>query len=338
MKTTLRQQGFSLVELMVAVTIGLLMLAGLTATFVNSNQTRSEIEKVNRQIENGRYAMDLLTEDLRIAGYYGELDSSRLTAPTVTPNPCLTTAATLKTNLPIIVQGYDNSNSLDCLSDVKSGTDVIVLRRASTCYIGESGANCDAQVAGEPYIQVSLCNTQSTTPFDLDTDTTQLTRTALNCTSAAPLRRYRTHIYFVANNDQSGDGIPTLKRAELGRNGFTIVPLVEGVDNLQLEYGIDTDCDGMPDVFNANPETYVATYASTCIAPTTPNWKNVTSVKISMLARNTDKSMTHNDTRTYVLGNKADNTSNTVGPFNDKYKRHVYQATIRLTNAAGRRQ
>jgi type IV pilus assembly protein PilW len=337
MKKSFAQQGFSLVELMIAVTIGLLMLAGLTATFVNSNRTRSEIEKVNRQIENGRYAMDLLTEDLRIAGYFGELDTSRLTAPTTTPNPCLTTASALKSAVPIIVQGYDNTNTLTCLSDVKSGTDVIVVRRASTCYVGEPGASCDARVSGEPYIQVSLCNTQSTNPFDLDTDTTNLTRTALNCSTAAPLRRYRVHIYFVANNDQSGDGIPTLKRAELGASGFTIVPLVEGVENLQLEHGIDTDCDGMADVFQADPENYTATYATSCAAPTTPNWKNVTAVKINLLARNTEKSFTHTDTRTYVLGNKADGTANTVGPFSDNYKRHAYQATIRLNNAAGRR-
>ncbi|NEX60291.1 PilW family protein [Noviherbaspirillum galbum] len=338
MTSSRTQCGFSLVELMIALTIGLLILAGLTATFMNSNRTRSEIEKVNRQIENGRFAMDMLTEELRIAGYYGELDVSRLTAPLTTPDPCQTGVAALKAALPIVIQGYDESNSLSCLSDVKTGTDVIVVRRASTCYVGEAGTNCDAVQTSVPYLQVALCNTQSATPFDLNTDTSLLTLNALNCTAAAPLRRYRTHIYFIANNDQSGDGIPTLKRAELGAGGFTIVPLVEGIENMQVEYGIDTNCDGTADLYNASPDTYTATYSASCVAPNTPNWKNVTSVKLNLLARNTEQTPGYTDTKTYVLGSKADGTSNSYGPFSDSYKRHVYQASIRLANAAGRKQ
>jgi len=67
--------------------------------------------------------------------------------------------------------------------------------------------------------------------------------------------QYRTNIYFVANNDNANDGIPTLKRAELGLagNSFSIVPLVEGVENLQIEYGLDTGVPttGTPAVYNA---------------------------------------------------------------------------------------
>lgn len=329
-------RGFSLVELMVAVTISLLMLTGLAATFVSSNKARGEIEKSNRQLENGRYAIEALTEDLRLAGYYGEFDVSRITPPTTVPDPCATAVADLTSAVPIAIQGYDNSNSLSCLDDVKTGTDVIVVRRASTCVIGETG--CDAQVSGAPYIQVTRCSSQSGTPFELNTDTSALSRKKIDCTTAADLRRYYVHIYFVANNDNSGDGTPTLKRAELGAGGWSIVPLVEGIENLQVEYGLDTDCDGNPDVYNAAPESYVATYGASCSVPTSPVWLNATSVKLNVLARNTETTKGYTDTKTYVLGNKADNTANTVGPFNDSYKRHAYQAVVRLNNVIGRRQ
>lgn len=331
------QAGFSLVELMIAVTIGLLLMAGLTAIFVNSNQARSEIEKTNRQIENGRYATQLLTDDLRVAGFVGELDPATLPSPAALPDPCATTPAALAAALPLHVQGYDNSATLGCLSDVKSGTDVLVVRHASTCFVGDT--DCDAQAAGVPYLQVALCNAQSGTPFNLDTNTTQLTRTQINCTTPARLRRYRIHIYFIANNDNPSDGIPTLKRAELGSGGFTIVPLVEGIENLQVEYGIDTDCDGMPDVYNASPDTFVATYtASSCPTPAAPNWRNVMAVKLNLLARNTEKTIDYADTKTYELGRNANGTANTVDPTGDHYKRHVYQATVRLSNPIGRRQ
>src|SRR4029077_9116717 len=93
-----------------------------------------------------------------------------------------------------------------------------------------------------------------------------------DCVTAATFNQYRTHIYFVANNDQPGDGIPTLKRAELGAGAFTIVPLVEGVENLQLEYGLDTSVPttGSPAVYTADPNTYNACAPAPCVS----NWRN----------------------------------------------------------------
>ena len=69
-----RQFGLSLIELMVSVTLGLLILSGVLVVFVNTSAARNEVERTSRQIENGRYASELLTEDLRLAGFYGELN------------------------------------------------------------------------------------------------------------------------------------------------------------------------------------------------------------------------------------------------------------------------
>jgi len=63
------KRGFSLVELMVALTIASLLLLGLATLFVNNSKARSELDKSSRQIENGRYAMQVLFDELRHAGY-----------------------------------------------------------------------------------------------------------------------------------------------------------------------------------------------------------------------------------------------------------------------------
>lgn len=331
------QRGFSLVELMVALTIGMLLMAGLTGIFVNSNRTRSEIEKANRQVENGRYAVQLMTDDLRLAGFYGEFNPTVLTAPAAKPDPCLTTPADLIAALPLPVQGYDNGASLGCLADVKPETDILVVRHASTCVAGST--DCDAVSAGLPYFQASLCNSStelgsanSSDYFALDTDTSNLKRHKKDCTTLADLRRYRTHIYFIANNDNPSDGIPTLKRAELGASGFSIVPLVEGIQNMQIEYGLDTGNVGSPSTYTADPDNGCA--AAACVA----NWQSVVSIKLNLLAVNTEPTVGYTDDKTYTLGLKADNSANTVGPYKDNFKRHVYQTVIRLNNPAGRRQ
>lgn len=351
-RITIREGGFSLAELMIAVTIGLLILAGLAGVFSTTSKSRGEVERSNRQVENGRYAMQVLMDDLKVAGYFGELDPSGLSTPATKPDPCATAVADLRTSMALHVQGYDDGDTVpSCLQDVKSGTDILVIRRASTCVAGST--DCDAAGAGRPYFQASLCYPTSGSVelasgninnyFGISTDPTSLNLRRRDCATTASVRRYLTHIYFVANNNEGSDGIPTLKRAELGgtpgSSAFTIVPLVEGIENIQFEYGIDTDAagdanGGSPNAYTADPDTFNTCLAAACME----NWRNVVSVKLHVLARNTDKTPGYTDTKTYTLGLDAAGSQRNFGPFSDGYKRHVYQSSIRLTNPAGRRE
>jgi type IV pilus assembly protein PilW len=341
--------GFSLVEMMVALAIGSIILAALAAIFYTSTVARKETDRSSRQIENGRYAMQLLTDDLRHAGYLSEFDPTPLATPPSKPNPCATSISDLNDAMTIHVQGVDDVTSgttPSCISDVKTGTDIVVVRRASTCVRGTTG--CDAAAAGVPYFQASLCG--GSTELDSTTVTDHFVLAAepssgaspfvkhkRNCTATADVRRYRTHIYFVANNDVSGDGIPTLKRAELGAGSFSIVPLVEGIENLQLEYGIDSTGDGAPEAFTANPDTWNSCSGAACVT----NLRNVVSLRLNMLARNTEASGSFTDNRVYKLGKKADGTDNNFPSsgtgYGDNYKRHAYTSQVRLNNPAARR-
>lgn len=333
-------RGFTLVELMIAITLSLILLAGLTTLFVNNSRSSSEIERANQQIENGRYAMQLLTDDLRNAGYLAEFNPALLPTPVAKPDPCASDLATLTTALPLAVQAYDDGASIPtCLSDVKAGTDILVVRRASTCAVGD--ANCDPNVNGAPYFQASGCSgvtelssSNVTDHYVLHTALANLNRHQKDCVTLSPVHQYRIHIYFIANNDKTGDGIPTLKRAELGATGFSIFPLAEGIENLQIEYGVDTvgGVTGTPAFFSADPDTYGACAGVLCMN----YWRNTVTAKISLLARNTEKSSGYTDDKTYTLGLKADGTPNTFGPQNDAYKRHLYQSVARLNNTAGR--
>jgi type IV pilus assembly protein PilW len=209
--------------------------------------------------------------------------------------------------------------------------------------------NCDPVTSGYPYFQVSLCYPVAGATelasgninnfFVLDTSMAALNLHKKDCTTTAGLRRYITHIYFIANNNTGSDGIPTLKRAELRDGQFTIVPLVEGIENLQLEYGIDTDAAGdaaagSPNAYTADPDTYNACIGATCV----DNWRRVVAIKMHLLARNTERTAGYTDTKTYTLGLDANGAQRTVGPFNDSYKRHIYQSSVRLGNPAGRRE
>ena len=360
------QGGFTILELMIAMTLSLLVIAGVTTVFVNSNQARDEVERNSRQIENGRYAISLLADDLRMAGFLSAFDPLQLIIKpgnpplagiTTMPDPCdatLTGNASSWINTYFFhIQGYDNAATVpSCLSDVRAGTDILVIRRVGSCVAGPiPGAGCDAAIAGAPYFQASNCylngelatNTGAATDYqahfalNTNTSTAGLGKHAIDCTTIADYRRYLVHIYFVANNNIGTDGIPTLKRAELGAGVFNIVPLVEGIETIQFEYGMDTTpapLDGLVDVFNADPGTYGSCSGAACVQ----NWLNTYAVKVNVLARNTEKSPGYVDTKTYVLGLKADGaTDNAFGPYNDAYRRHAFTSSVRLDNPAGRK-
>src|SRR5215217_8046762 len=86
--------GLSLVELMVSLALGLLLISGMLTLLARNSETRGEIEKAGRQVENGRYAVQRLSEDIHHAGYYGEFYD--LPAGTSLPDPCDTTLAGIK--------------------------------------------------------------------------------------------------------------------------------------------------------------------------------------------------------------------------------------------------
>jgi type IV pilus assembly protein PilW len=346
-----RTAGFSLPELLVSVTMGLFIVIAMVTLFFHNSRAQAEIERANQQIESGRYAVDMLANDLRNAGFYGEFDPTQLPDPAAVPDPCAATIAALKAMLPLHVQGFGAGDTLpSCVTDVRTGTALIVVRHTRACVTGDP--NCSANDPAGPLFQASLCNNASelgsANPADwyaLDVDPAQLTRRQRDCTTTAGTgtpavtRRFQTHIYFVANNDQPGDGIPTLKRAELrytdGTLNFnSIVPLVEGVENVQFEYGIDTNNDGTVDLYTSAPAG-----ANGCALPAcaVSNWRNVVAVRLHVLARSPSTTPGYVDTKTYGMGTAADGSALTAGPFNNGYKRHVFQTLVTLANPVGRK-
>jgi type IV pilus assembly protein PilW len=319
--------GATLVELMVALVLASIILLALTVVFAGGSEDRKEIERVSRQIENGAYGIQLLGDDLRLAGYYGEFDPTTLTVPASLPSLCVTDPTILSGLLRMPMQGLnevtaDQTCGTQTLK-VLSGNDVVVIRRVQTCLSGPTpDADCDTS---GPYFQAASCETTllSTTPtdaFKLSASTTSLTLQKKDCATSANYRSYRAHVYYVSPEDKPGDGIPTLKRAELSGADYRIVPLVEGVEQFQVEYGVDTNGDGVPDSWTDAPSSVA-------------NWTNVVAARVYILVRNLERSARYTDAKSYVMGNKTF----TPASADLGYKRHLYRTEVLLNNVAGRR-
>jgi type IV pilus assembly protein PilW len=336
-----RPRGFSIVELMVSLTIGLILMTLLAIVFSNASRAQKEITASGQQIENGRYAIDLLSDDARHAGFYGYF-SSPGTPPATAPDPCSIVTATLSEGLTLPVYGYNSPSTspLSCIdsANLVANTDILVVRRAATKTTAV--ASLDTKLF---YIQGVQGTSVSGNPkLDLGANPSTFTLTVRNGTGSsvqAPIWQYTTHIYFVApcsnpsgsggtvctSADDGGSPIPTLKRLELTKDAsnntaMVTYPLVEGIENFQVEYGLDTDADGSP-----NSSAYSVDPGATS------NWRNVMALRLYVLARNTQTSQGYTDSKTYALGG----TSVTPG---GNYRRHVYQAIVRVKNPSERRE
>lgn len=284
------QMGFSLAELMVATVLSMLVILALTALFMNVNRTNTELAKTSSQIENGRFALQILQENVAHAGFWGEYvpEFDNLTSkaapegdpllmpstPRAVPNPCSPyaswTEADMHNLIGIPVQVYRETSpsgaacATDFSSDRKVGTDLLVVRHAETCLAG-SGGNCDDVVSGGLYFQASRTYNNyclaplvsELKPFVLSNTATDFSdMKAKDCqTTIVQKRKFMSNIYYIRDYATTqGDGIPTLMQsAQDGTLSHAeAIPLIEGIEAFHVELGVDNKSDSGGDVNYAN--------------------------------------------------------------------------------------
>lgn len=269
----IKQAGFTLVELMISMVLGLFIVLALLTLLINVNRNNSELTKSNRVIENGRFSIQLLQADVAHGGFWGgfvpqfeDLTLATVPAdvPTAVPDPCLALAswnAAYKSNLlGIPVQAYEipatvPSPTLSVCANLvvspQASTDVLVVRHAEPCVAGvDSG--CAAPAAGDIYFKTARCaNTSSpnytTTTYVLGTPAANALTPLFkrDCVTAADSFKYVSDLYYIRNFAvTAGDGVPTLMRSQFSNGAHqTAEALIEGVQGFRVEIGLDAQSD-----------------------------------------------------------------------------------------------
>lgn len=311
------QRGVSLVELMVSITVGMILVSGMLAMFIGALGDRNANANVSRLQESARYAVDVLTEDLRLSGYWGLNSNPRLVRKRKgdTVNGELTVLATndcsakwyIDLHRPI--DGLSNTSApydASCLPAslaYRAGTDVLVVRHVDSTPVATAGLQ-----AATVYVRSDFDDSElfigTTAPGGFSAGATNY---ALQATA-----------YFVSNfTTTPGDGLPALKRAILSagpaivsRNPQDIV--LPGVESLQLQFGIDANDDG-------NINKYVSA------DEIAPDWELVRAVRIWLLMRAEDAERNYTNTTVYALPD---------GNFtpNDGFRRLLVSRTVQIRN------
>ncbi|WP_354685727.1 PilW family protein [Cupriavidus necator] len=333
------QRGVSLIELMIGITIGLLLLTALASLYYANSLSRTEFVKSAEQVENGRYALEQIRREVELAGFFGAGSIAR-GATVAQPALCATDPATLGFSaagltVPLALTGYAPGVAAPCLPDLAATSEVLVVRRVSTTAVA-------APAPGVPYLQVSACPQDiNSYVFDASAAAAFGLRTKA-CDPALPaeLREAVVRVFYLAGCDRctnGGDGIPTLKMAELVGGAFQSRSVAQGVQDMHVQYGLDLDTNGSADCYVDDPGVNNAAACATVPGydwtNALANWANVTTVRVSVLARTLKPSGGQSDNRSYDLGRAV-----ASGPFNDGFKRHVYAQVARLVNVAGLRE
>lgn len=231
------QQGLTLVELMVAATISLLLMAGVIQVFMSSKVSHNLQNGLGRLQENARVALDILSLNISMAGF---------NTGTGTVNK-FNTANTLENSTANATLGFTVSNG--------KASDVIEIN-----YL--SATDCLGQASG-----------------GTATDRYYIDGTNLMC---------------------------------LGNGSATPGIIAEGVENMQILYGEDSDADKIADRY-INASNIAA--------------NPIVSVRIALLINTTENTGTV-DTNSYALLNTP-----LLGPFNDNQLRRIFIRTIILRNS-----
>lgn len=321
-----RECGFTLIELMIAITLSLIAFGAIGLVFGGTSTNRSSLERSDRLTENAYYATDLIVEEARLAGYYAEV--SFVGVAWQVPDPCTTALAAqgwsvAPFNAPVPISGYRGTEAAPlCLANRKAGTGVVVLRRL------EVDPTPLAQATGDTFLQVSKCAADpAATPWVIGSTPAAFTLRNLDCATTADVRRLVVRVYYVATCNECGiDTVPTLKRAEIVGGAVVISPLAEGVENLQVEYAFDTDGDG-------NADEWLDGLSGVGGAADN-DWSNVVGMRMHVLTRTSDLEPGYADTtKSFDLG-----PAGITPPANDGYKRVLLNSVARLNNPAGWRE
>lgn len=250
------QRGFSLVELMVALVVSLLLLAGVIQVYLSSKQAYRVQDNIARIQENGRLAIAFVSRYLRLAGYRPYLQiSADQTFPSVGGScPSPPTSPTTTTN---VIWGCDDTWN--------GNSDTVTINFQS------DGTMSDC--LGNPVPNLAV--TQNTFQVSATGD--------LQCASST------------TNQTQ---------------------PLVEGVQDMQITYGVNVN--------NSNYPPAASQYMTAADVTAANAWRNVVSVRIAVLIQSREDSLT-DAPQTYTFAGATTTPT-------DRRLRHVFSSTVNLRN------
>ncbi len=326
-----QQAGMTLVELMIAVLIGSFVMLGAVAIYSQSRSNYRLSDTVSRLQENARFAISHLQPDIRLAKYWGRNREPSLIA---VPAGILVTCddgadasdwalQNLGQELAVADDDFNGPAPIDpqpCAANTaaRAQSDMLILRRASGQVMPVIPGN----------IQVLS---------DLTTGQVFTGALPVGLPATSEVRDVVINVYYVDNGSNLSVTLPSLRRKTLVNGGILQdEEIMAGVENLQVQYGVDTDND-------QTVERYVDA-DHPIVTPTDPGFlpnAEIIAVRLWLLMRSDQLEAGYVDVGPYVTPDvdvlpivPAGNAP-AVGNYPQAYRRLQVSKTILLRNNRG---
>jgi type IV pilus assembly protein PilW len=316
----------TLIELMAALAIGAFLMIGAITVFVQSRTTFRITESISRMQENARFALDVLEPDIRMAHYWGlntttsYVDNQAQPDEANGPGPddC---GNNWTIDLEQAIDGDNNGYGFGCAGTLPSATaDTLIVRRAAedpeTLPLAGPGGTLRLQSVRAP--ASSLLFTGNAVPAGYGAD--------------SQTHRMIANGYYVSrDSSMSFDAniVPSLRVWTLNGSGrMEDQEVIAGIEDLQVQLGVDTDLPDDPDERSAIDRW--VNVNDPMIDPTNAGFNPdaiVLGVRIWVRVRAERPENGFTDTTNYVYADQD------VGPFDDNFRRIVVSKTIYLRNA-----
>ena len=310
------QSGVTIVELMVALAIGSFLMIGAIQVYNQSRQAYIINDSIARVQETAQFAMDTLEADLRMASNWGmhsrgQAVDGRSTIDDANPMDLgapVTCGDNWALNLGRPVEGQNNDYTLACGANggAQAQSDVLTVRRATVAAVPLE--------AGRLQIQTTRMQGQifddGTVPTGIDPLMSETHNLIVNS-------------YYVSADSDLIPGVPALRRKSLNATaGVTDQEIAPGVENLQVQFGLDVDADNTVDRY-VNPDDAVLDPADGAFIP----GARVITARVWMVVRSLGPENGLQDARDYEPGDVD------LGVQNDENRRLLVSKTILLRNA-----
>jgi len=268
-----RDAGFSVVEAVAALALGLFFIAAAVALQARASTALRVLDTHARMHETARQALAVIESDVRMAGFWGLAP----THETVSIHPSFTFPARCggapwATDVANPLNGTNNrylslANCAASAGSAQPGADVLIVRRASAREIALTSSTVPTAVRDE----VLLISTREQGQLFVPQDTSNAIPTGFPLAGApgmgppSELRSLLVHAYYVSVESSVGPTIPALRRKLLtGGPGVSDEEIAPGVEDLQFRVGADVDGDGAIDSY-FEPEAIPAGARAVCV-------------------------------------------------------------------------
>lgn len=299
-------KGFSLVELMIAMLLGLIVVGGASAIYLVSKRSLTETEQIAALSENGRFALQLISDSVRHIGFYGGANPADIrrdaSLDAVADFDCTGGAQAYDTEKSLFAVHTTSATVLGCIKDAVVDTDVLVIKGVAPSPLSDADPDDpDAERDGvidfppdawsdqEVYV---ISNSESGILMD-GADTQPGVEDGAEFARGAAWP-YRLQIYYIRAH---AGGTSTLSRKILawdsaaGGMSVQTQDLVQGVENIRYLFGYDTGNNGRVD-----------TLASLTDVTSADAWSQVMSLQVFILLRSDLPDPNYNNEKTYQLG------------------------------------